>query len=119
MITNLCTGGVKHTFPIDQNGVRTDRMPALQGIGTLADYPLVVIFSAGSTNLIWWIMYARERVGLTMGRGLHRGRGHPALSLPAIRPAGWAGAGHQGRGRVRGRSWTRLESIRRARVCDA
>ncbi|MBN2489327.1 MAG: hypothetical protein JXQ29_00560 [Planctomycetes bacterium] len=69
MITSLCTAGVKHTFKLDHAGRRSDSLPALRAIDTLADYPLVMVFSAGSTGLQWWIMYGKERVGLTMAGG--------------------------------------------------
>lgn len=68
MITRLCTD-VKATYPMDHNGEKTSRIEMMDGIKTLKDYPLVVILSGGTTGLQWWIMYAKERIGLNMGGG--------------------------------------------------
>lgn len=60
---------MKRTFPTDHAQVRTDEIALLDGIETLRDYPLVVVFSAAATGIHWWVMYAKERIGLTMAAG--------------------------------------------------
>lgn len=49
--------------------MKTDKIGMLASVATLADYPLVMVFSAGSTGLQWWVMYGRERLGLNMAGG--------------------------------------------------
>ncbi len=68
----------KKTFPTDHANVKADKIDLLDNIRTLKDYPLVVVFSAGTTGLQWWIMYAKERIGLTMGGGC-TGDGAPQI----------------------------------------
>lgn len=68
----------KKTFPTDHNNVKTGKIDLLDDIRTLKDYPLVVVISAGTTGLQWWIMYAKERIGLTMGGGC-TGDGAPQI----------------------------------------
>ena len=49
--------------------MKTGRIELLDGIINLKDYPLVVALTAGTTGLQWWLMYAKERIGLTLGGG--------------------------------------------------
>jgi len=60
---------VKRTFPSDHNNVKTSKIQLLNNVKNLSDYPLVIVISAGATGLPWWIMYARDRIGLTMAGG--------------------------------------------------
>jgi hypothetical protein len=60
---------VKATYPTDHAGVKTGRIELLDDVKNLKDYPLVVVLTAGTTGIQWWLMYAKERIGLNMGGG--------------------------------------------------
>ena len=49
--------------------MKTDAIEILDGVKSLKDYPLVVVLTGGTTGVQWWLMYAKERIGLNMGGG--------------------------------------------------
>lgn len=59
---------LKGAFDKDFYGKPTEAMPALQGIESLRDIPVVVGIAAGSTTEMW-IAYGRDRFGFDLGAG--------------------------------------------------
>lgn len=47
----------------------TYEMELLADIHTIKDFPLVVVINGSVTGLQWWILYGKERAGLTMAGG--------------------------------------------------
>ncbi|HPD14295.1 MAG TPA: hypothetical protein PLE19_05065 [Planctomycetota bacterium] len=59
---------LKGAFDKDFYGKPTEAMPALEGVDSLRDIPVVVGIAAGSTTEMW-IAYGRDRFGFDLGAG--------------------------------------------------
>jgi len=59
---------IKGAFDKDFYGQPTEAMPALKGVESLRDIPVVVGIAAGNTTEMW-IAYGRDRFGFDLGAG--------------------------------------------------
>ncbi len=69
MLVNSLREGFRSMYPQDHNGIFIDELPVLAGIDGVADFGLVMAFSAGVPGLREWILFAGDVTGVPVAGG--------------------------------------------------